>query len=578
MKTLLRLLRRLTPFRWRISLAVFLGLLTVATNTGLLATAAYLISSAAHHPLLIEMTAAIYLVRVFGISRAFVRYAERLVSHNVTFKLIGSLRVFLYRRLEPLAPAELAGYRSGDLLARMMRDVEELQNLFQQIAGPVLIAIAAALLTFATLSVFSGLLGVVAILFLAAVGVGVPLLTQWLGKRAGKREPVLRAELNAQLVDGVQGMQDLLALGQAEHHQRRIAELSAELGRLQRRMARISGMEAGLSDLGTNLAVWTILLLAIPMVHDARIEGVYLATLGLIMLGSFEAVRPLGRSFQFLGRTITAAERIYEVADREPVVLDPADPCPVAESTLLQFDDVSFAYAADEPRVLDGVSFEGRPGRKIAIVGSSGAGKSTIANLAVRFWDPTAGAVRLGGQDLREYSQQDLRSRIGVVSQETRLFNATLRANLRIAKPDATDDELIEILHRARLDEMLSGLPNGLDTWIGEQGMRFSGGERQRLAIARALLKDAPLLILDEPTANLDPVTEDAVLASIFELFCDRTILLITHRLVRLQEMDEILVLDAGRIVERGEHVSLSHEGGLYQRMLDVQDEVLSVA
>ena len=578
MRVLTRLLKLLLPYRWRIAGAVFLGVLTVATNTGLLATAAYLISAAAHHPLLIELTAAIYLVRIFGISRAFVRYAERLVSHNVTFKLLGSLRVYLYRRLEPLAPAELASFRSGDLLARVMRDVDELQNLFQQIVGPVLIAIATALLTFATFYVFSSLLAVVALAFLVLTGGGVPLLVRFLGRRAGRREPVLRAELQAQLVDGVQGLQDLLALGRAADHRHHVAELSDELGRLQRRMARISGFEQALSDLGTNLAVWTILLVAIPMVNDARIQGVYLATLGLIMLGSFESIRPLGRSFQFLDRTVAAGERVYEIADREPTVTDPTLPQPVPALARLEFDQVSFAYGTTEPLALDRVNFNVNPGSKTAIVGPSGAGKSTIANLAVRFWDPLAGEVRFGGTDLRDYSQADLRSRIGLVGQNTRLFNTTLRANLRLAKPDASDEELDEVLRRVRLDELKDRLPNGLDTWLGEQGMRFSGGERQRLAIARVLLKDAPMLILDEPTANLDPVTEREVLGAIFELFHDRTILMITHRLVRMEEMDEILVLDGGRIVERAKHVELSGANGLYQRMLDVQDQVFAIA
>lgn len=577
MRTFARLLRFLTPYRWRVALAVLLGVGTVVANTGLLATAAYIISKAALKPLLIELTGVIYLVRFFGIARAAVRYEERLVSHNVTFRLLATLRAWFYRRLEPLAPGGLGSYRSGDLLSRIIKDIEELEGIYQQVVAPVLIAALTTLLAVGVFQIFSPTLALAALGFLAAAGIGVPLLASWLGRRSGRRQLELRAALNAQLVDGLQGIQDLLACGREDDQRERIATLDRELARVQRRMACIAGMQGALGDLVTNIGMWTVLVLAIPLVRDGRIGGVYLAMLALVMLGSFEAVRPLGRAFQFLGQTLQAGERLFAVADAKPAIEEPADSLPAPAVPTLEFDHVGFAYAPDEARVLDEVTFTLRPGERLAVVGPSGSAKSTLVRLAVRFWDPLEGEIRLGGRDLRGYARDILACQIGVVAQDTYLFTGTVRANLLLARPEATDAELEEALRRARLDDLVGRLPNGLDTWIGEQGLQISGGERRRLAIARALLANPPILVLDEPTANLDPITESDVLAAIGDLMRERATLLMTHRLVHMEGMDEILVLHGGRILERGTHVALCRAGGLYARMLEAQNQILAL-
>ncbi|HEX2728893.1 MAG TPA: ATP-binding cassette domain-containing protein, partial [Rubrobacteraceae bacterium] len=307
------------------------------------------------------------------------------------------------------------------------------------------------------------------------------------------------------------------------------------------------------------------------------IKGVYLGFLALVALGAFEAVQPLGAAFQFLGRSLSAGERLFEITGSEAVVKDPEEPHAAPAQYTLEFDRVGFRYEKDEPAVLEGISFILKPGSRVAIVGPSGAGKSTLVALILRFWDPECGEVRLGGRDIRGYAQEDLRALVGVVSQDTHVFNASLRSNLLLANPEAGDAALERALERARLSGLVERLPGGLDGYIGEQGARLSGGERQRLAVARALLKDAPILVLDEATANLDPVTERELLESVRELMKDRSTLVITHRLVDMQSMDEILVLDDGRIVERGVHEELRGSGGLYSRMLKVQDQMFVV-
>jgi ATP-binding cassette, subfamily C, bacterial CydC len=577
MRVLVRLLRFLGPHKWQVALAIALGVATMASNAGLLSVAAYLVAASALQLGLSKLTLPMFLVQIFGIGRATFRYLERLVSHNVTFKLLADLRTWLYGRLEPLSPARLLKHRSGDLLTRLVKDVEELENAYLRAFSPVIVAVAVSTLTFITLYVFDLTLAYTALGFLALAGVGVPLLVNALARGLGRQELELRAELGVQVVDSVQGVQDLLALGRASDQQRKISSLSAKLGRVQGRMASITGLQGTLSDLTMNLAVWTTLILTVPLVNEGRIPGVYLAFLALLVLGSFEAVQPLGSAFQFLGRSLEAAERLFEIADTKPQITDPDAPLPLEEHTL-EFDCVGFHYRDDEPPVLEEISFRVEPSSRVAIVGPSGAGKSTLANLVLRFWDPVQGVIRLGGYNVRGYAQEDLRSAIGIVAQDTHLFNETLRDNLLLAKPGATDTEVWATLEQVRLAGFVSRLPQGLDTPIGEQGLRLSGGERQRLAVARALLKDAPLLILDEPTANLDLAIEHDLLATIYDLTPGRATLAITHRLVHMERMDEILVLEAGRIVERGAQEELLKANGLYKRMVEVQNQMPPVA
>ncbi len=583
MSVFTRLLRLLAPFHWRVALAVALGALTIASNIGLLGMAAYLISASALKPLLLALTLPIYAVRLAGVVRAGSRYAERLTGHSLTFHLLERLRTLVYQRMVPLAPGLAASQRSGDLLSRLVADVDELQHIYLRVVGPFLVAGLVAALTSGVFALFSPVLAWTALAFLAVTGVVVPLLAHRLSRGLGERQPAARAELNMHVVDGIQGVQDVLAFGLEAELARRIAATDGVLASAQRRMAAISAVEQGLRDFATSLAVWAILLLAIPLVGSQHIGGVYLAFLALVMLASFEAIQPLPAALQFSGRALAAGRRVFDVVDAVPRVTDPDVPLPSDASTpadghTLTFDHVSFAYEPDSPPVLTDVSFSVPAGRRVAVVGPSGAGKSTILRLAVRFGDCARGSVLLDGEDVRRYALRDLRAQIGVVAQDTYVFNSSIAANLRLGSPQADDAQLWHALELAQLAGRVRALPQGLDTLVGEQGQRLSGGERQRLAIARVLLQNPPVLLLDEPTANLDTVTESALLDALDVLMRGRTTLVMTHRLRRMERMDEILVLDHGQIVERGTHAALLATDRLYRRMLDIQNGMLDPA
>jgi ATP-binding cassette subfamily C protein CydC len=586
--TFLRLLKLASPFKWWMALSVLLGSATIGSSIGLMAASAYIIASAALHPSVADLAVPIVGVRFFGIARGVFRYLERLVSHQVNFRLLARLRVWFYDAIEPLAPARLMQYRSGDLLSRAVGDIETLQNFFIRVIAPPLVALLIALLTGVFLWGYAPPLAIVVLVFMALAGMVAPLTAQRMGRGIGQRMVAIRSELNVQLVDGIQGVADLLAFGQGQAQSDRIGALSRQLVGLQARMASIAGLHNAVGNLLAHLAMWAVLLVAVPMVASGRLEGVQLPVLALATLSSFEGVLVLPQAFQYLESNLQAARRLFEIVDpRSTVKEESTTKTPRHQDNLVSWclsgeklsrprdysvviEKLSFRYAPDEPLALDSVSLELRPGRRVAIVGPSGAGKSTLVNLLLRFWDYELGSIRLHGRDLSDCDPDDVRERIGVVSQWTHLFNASVRENLLLARPEATEAEMIAAARRAQVHDFIQTLPQGYNTLIGEQGLRLSGGERQRLAIARTLLRDAPILILDEPTANLDTVTEREILRTIHGLTAKRSTLIVTHRLVGLEDVDEIVVLKAGRVVERGRHDELLQIDGLYRRMWEL--------
>lgn len=581
MKTLIRLLSFLAPFRWLMALAIILGSVMIASSMGLLGMAAYLIAASALGPLLVFLTIPIYMVQVMGVTRALSRYTERLVSHNVTFRLLARLRVWAYSRIAPQAPAHLLNLRSGDMLTRFVADIEELQNIYLRVVSPVVVALVVSLFTFGVFAFFSLGLAWVALAFLVAAGLGVPFLAASLARGLGRQRVAARAELNTQIVDGLQGVQDILIYGREQAQLQNIAACDRVAGRVQTRMSMVTGLQMALHDVLMNAALLVLLILAIPLVTTHYIDGVYLGVIGLLILASFEAVQPLGAAFQRSGQSLASANRVFAVTDTAPPVVEKTTPLPIAiepDGYTLSFEQVHFSYHPGEHEVISDINFTLRPGKRVAVVGTSGAGKSTLTRLALRFWDPTGGVIRLNGQDIRDIALRDLRELIGVVAQDTYIFNDTLRANLLLARPGASASELEIALEQAQLTEFVRQLPQGLKTWVGEQGLRLSGGERQRLAIARAFLKNAPILILDEATANLDPLTERDLLSALDELARERTILHITHRLLAMERADEILVLDRGGIIERGSHEELLAINGCYRQLFETQNGMLVLA
>jgi len=568
MKSIVWLLHLMLPNWRRILLALVLSTLTITSHIGLMATSAYLLARAALHPPILDLMVPIVGVRFFGLSRAVLRYLERYVSHDVTFRILSQIRVKFYQGLEPLAPSRLLNFRSGDLLSRIVADVEIQQNFYLRVFAPPFVALLVLLgYGFFLASYDIRLTCILAACFLVA-GVGLPWGIKGLSKGVGHRMVFLKAELNTQVSDSLLGMTELVAFGQGQaHHLAKIQQTDKQLTVQQRRIAWLAALSSALTGMIANLGLWLVLVMGIILVEKGKLSGVNLGMLALGTFSSFEALYPLALVPHHLEQSRAAAERLLELIEAEPAIKDASADSPKLKGLDFSFEDVCFRYNQNEPWTLNHLSFRIPQQSKVAIVGPSGAGKTSIVNLLLRFWEYDKGRINLGGNSFRDYRQADARKLIGVVTQRTHLFNATILENLLLANPEATDKEVIQAAQQAKLHDFILSLPLGYDSVVGENGLSLSGGQRQRLAIARVLLKNAPILILDEAMSGLDPLTEREVMDEIYQLMEGRTTLVITHRLVGLERMDEILVLDKGQIVERGKHLELLRHKGLYHKL-----------
>ena len=538
-----RLVRLAVPVRGWLLLAALASFGALAANIALMTAAPYLISKATLVTGFAALAVAVTAVRAFAIARAALRYSERYVVHLAALRVLTEIRVWLFRAIEPLAPGGLRAFRSGDLLARTVADVDTLDAFF--VRGLVPPAAAALALAFACaiLAAFEPAMAVVLFSFLAIGGVALPLAARRLARRPSERSIAARAELHAGLAGDLSGLADLTAFGQEGRLGGELAASSRAMDRERQTLSSIRGAGAGVGSILAGAAGLAVLALAIPGVRDGGIEGVFLASLPLVAFAAYEAVQPLGDAFREVELSRAAAARTFELVDAPAPVPEPDDPIAPPAHPVLELRDIRFRYDERSPDVLDDVSIALGPGDRIGLTGPSGAGKTTIVGLLLRFWDAVSGEVLLDGVDVRRFRADDVRALIGVVPQQVYLFNGSLRDNLLVANGDADDERILDACARARLQAFLRSLPRGLDTLVGDDGLKLSGGERQRIAIARAFLKDAPILILDEATANLDAATEAQVVEQLDVFARNKTLLVISHRPVALELADRVMTL-----------------------------------
>ena len=524
-----------------------------------------------------DLTPILMVLVVMGLFKGILRYLEQFSGHYVAFHLLVIMRDRFYRRIEPLSPAILMDSRSGDMVSRAIADVERIEVFYAHTIAPAATAVLVPAIALTVLARFDVALMLTLLPFLGGVGLLAPWVSDRLGRRMGMELRQVVAEVNAHFTDNIQGLREIVAFGNETARRREIRKRGERLVSVQARAAHIAGLQNGLSDALVATGTLSVLGMGLWLVGQGRLDSLLLPPIVALTMTSFGPVLAAASVIQDLNQALAGAGRLFALMDQTPVVRDRVTaPPPEHVEPSIRFQGVRFRYRDDGPWLLNDLDFEVPAGLTVALVGPSGVGKTTVVNLLLRFWDTNKGHVRLGQYDVRDFPQEDLRRRVAVVSQHTYLFNTTIKENLLLGDPQADDAEIERAARLANIHSFIVSLPQGYNTCVGEMGVKLSGGQRQRLAISRALLKDAPILVLDEATSNLDAETERDIQSALHRLTQGRTTLVIAHRLSTVVNADKILVMDSGRIVESGRHAELLAKGGVYARLFARQQDELA--
>ncbi|HCZ9098213.1 TPA: cysteine/glutathione ABC transporter ATP-binding protein/permease CydC [Klebsiella michiganensis] len=552
--------------KWLLLLGIVLAIVTLLASIGLLTLSGWFLSASA-----VVGVAGIYSfnymlpaagVRGAAIIRTAGRYFERLVSHDATFRVLQHLRVFTFSKLLPLSPAGLARFRQGELLNRVVADVDTLDHLYLRVISPLVGALVVILVVTVGLSVLDVTLALTLGGIMLLILLVMPPLFYRAGKPAGESITRLRGQYRQHLTSWLQGQAELMLFNASDRYRQQMEKTEARWLDAQRRQAELTALSQALMLLIGGIAVIAMLWLASAGVGGDTQPGALIALFVFCALAAFEALAPVTGAFQHLGQVIASAKRITQITEQEPEVAFPQGEGQTLERVSLRLHQVTFSYPQQPSPALEKVSLQIEAGEHIAILGRTGCGKSTLLQLLTRAWDPAEGEILLNNQPLGQFNEATLRRAMSVVPQRVHLFSATLRDNLLLASPGASDARLAQTLERVGLAKLLED--SGLNSWLGEGGRQLSGGELRRLAIARALLHDAPLMLLDEPTEGLDATTESQILDLLAEVMREKTVLMVTHRLRGLARFNQIIVMDNGKIIEQGSHAELLAEQGRY--------------
>lgn len=566
MRDLLPYLKLYKKHWFGLSLGMLLAFATLSASIGLLTLSGWFISASAVAGLTIARETFNYMlpgggVRGLAMSRTAGRWGERVVSHNATFKLLTDLRIFFFKKLAPLIPGRISNLRDADLLNRLVADVDAMDHVYLRLVSPVTVGVFGIFFLTLFLMWFDSSLGLILGSILLIMLVVWPVLFYKLGKRNGGELTQNKADLRVTTLDWIEGYSELTLFGAEERYRNAILETQHKLMANQFVNANLTGMASAALMLFNGLTLVLMLWLAADGV-GGNAPDPFIALMAFATMASFELLMPIAGAFQHLGQTLSSARRLNEVILSEPEVQFAEEKLDINKPLDITFSNVTFNYPDSERSVLNAVDLTIPATHKVAIVGQTGSGKSTLIQLLTRYWDPKKGYISIAGIELTQWNESQLRESISVVSQRVDILNGTLRDNLLIARPEATDDHLANILKDVGLEKLLEN--NALDSWLGDGGRQLSGGEKRRIGIARAILHDAPILLLDEPTEGLDKQTEHSIMTLFEKHFEGKTVIFITHRLIGLESMDSIVLIEQGEIVENGSHEKLLNEAGRY--------------